>query len=88
MDRAFSSPSPDMIIDNESIQERLAWSAIDESDLGRVRELAPFADEIADTVINRFYSHILSFQKAAAMFGDAETIERVKAGQKRYFKEF
>jgi rsbT co-antagonist protein RsbR len=87
VDRVTISPSLDMIIDNESIQERLAWSAIDASDLGRIRELAPFADDIADTVIDRFYAHILSFEKAALMFRDEATIERVKAGQKKYFKE-
>lgn len=87
MDKAVASSSQDMFIDNESIQERLAWSAIDAADLERIRELAPFADEIADTVIERFYEHILRFEKASAMFADASTIERVKAGQKRYFKE-
>jgi rsbT co-antagonist protein RsbR len=87
MDRLLASSSPDVVINKESIQERLAWSAIDTSDLERIRELAPFADEIADTVIEQFYTHILSFAKAAVMFGDTDTIERVKAAQKRYFKE-
>ncbi len=87
MDDAYTSTPPEMLIDNESIQQRLAWSAIEPADLERIRELAPFADNIADTVIDRFYDHILSFEKASVMFADKATIKRVKAGQKRYFKE-
>lgn len=87
MNQAATFSSPELLIDNESIQQRLAWSAIDESDLERIRALAPFADDIADMVIDRFYQHILSFEKAAGMFRDEATIERVKAGQKRYFQE-
>jgi rsbT co-antagonist protein RsbR len=81
------SPHATASIDTETLQQRLAWSGIDPSDFLRIRELAPFADEIADTIIDRFYTHILSFEKAAAMFADETVIERVKMGQKRYFRE-
>jgi rsbT co-antagonist protein RsbR len=74
-------------MDAETIEQRLAWSGIDQSDFERIRDLAPFADQIADTIIERFYNHILSFEKAAAMFANGSVIERVKAGQKRYFRE-
>jgi rsbT co-antagonist protein RsbR len=87
MREASPEPSPEVRIDEASIQQRLAWSGIHEEDFRRIRRLAPFADEIADTDIERFYDHILSFEKAAVMFGDSSVIERVKAGQKRYFKE-
>ncbi|MEM8951639.1 MAG: hypothetical protein AAGA21_20515 [Pseudomonadota bacterium] len=39
---------------DQSVREHLAWSAIDKADLERVRDLAPFADDIADMVIERF----------------------------------
>jgi rsbT co-antagonist protein RsbR len=87
MDDGDHVSQPAYGMDAESIQERLAWSGIGQSDFDRIRDLAPFADEIADTIIDRFYNHILSFEKAAAMFADESVIERVKAGQKRYFKE-
>lgn len=87
MNESTSSSITDLDSVDQSIMERLAWYAIDAADFERVRELAPFADDIADTVIERFYAHILSFDKAAEMFADEATIGRVKAGQKRYFKE-
>ena len=82
MENMASSSIDDLDLIGQDVMERLAWCAIDKADLERVRELAPFAEDIADTVIERFYEHILSFDKAADMFADEATIDRVKAGQK------
>lgn len=87
MEKTASSSIDDLGSVDQSIMERLAWCAIDKADLERVRELAPFAEDIADTVIERFYEHVLSFDHAAALFANEDTIKRVKAGQKRYFLE-
>lgn len=87
MDDGASHVQPAPAIDQETVQQRLDWSGIEDADFARIRDLAPFADEIADTIIDQFYAHILSFEKAAAMFADETVIERVKTGQKRYFRE-
>lgn len=87
MEQTTSSSIDDLGSQDQSIMARLAWCAIEKADLERVRELAPFAEDIADMVIERFYEHVLSFDHAAAMFANEGIIERVKAGQRRYFLE-
>jgi hypothetical protein len=70
----------------DEIQQRLAWCAITADDLQRVQKLASWADDLAGPVIDRFYDHILAFETARGFFADAETISRIKAGQRRYFQ--
>ena len=73
--------------ESSEVEDTLSWFAISEDDRSRVNELAPLSDQVADEIIGDFYSHILSFEDASKQFSDEDQISRVKAGQKKYFKE-
>jgi len=70
-----------------SIDRLIEWFDISEEDVGNLQSLTEIADDVADDTIDAFYEHILKFEEAAAKFADGATLERVKAGQKRYFRE-
>jgi hypothetical protein len=42
---------------DEEIRRRLAWCAITDDDLVRVRQLATWADDLAGPIIDSFYDH-------------------------------
>jgi rsbT co-antagonist protein RsbR len=71
----------------ESDVDSLAWFDLGPSDRQETSALQPIADEVADEIIDDFYSHILGFDSAARQFASQNQIERVKAAQKQYFKD-
>jgi len=70
-----------------STADALAWFDLRPQDREQAAELAPISDQVADEIIDDFYKHILRFESAAQQFSSEKQIERVKAGQKRYFSE-
>jgi rsbT co-antagonist protein RsbR len=82
---ASSLRKPD--IGSTSTAEALAWFDLNLKDRDQAAELQPISDEVADEIIEDFYGHILRFESAAQQFSSEKQIERVKAGQKRYFTE-
>ena len=82
---ASSLLKPD--IGSTSTAEALAWFDLNLKDRDQAAELQPISDEVADEIIEDFYGHILRFESAAQQFSSDKQIERVKAGQKRYFTE-
>lgn len=71
----------------DAADDALAWFDLNVLDREQAAQLAPLGDEVADEIIEDFYRHILSFESAAQQFSSEEQIERVKAGQKKYFTE-
>jgi len=74
-------------IDADSLATALEWFDISESDRVAARDLAETADEVASSIIESFYDHLLSHPYAAQHFEDERQIEQVKQAQIRYFKE-
>ncbi|MGV8950195.1 MAG: protoglobin domain-containing protein [Cypionkella sp.] len=70
-----------------STAEALAWFDLSATDRDQAAELGPISGQVADEIIENFYGHILKFDHAAQQFSSDKQIERVKAGQKRYFTE-
>jgi rsbT co-antagonist protein RsbR len=87
MSTIISSSHDAAFTEASAVADTLSWFDITASDRERVIELAPLSDQVADEIINDFYTHILSFEDAASQFTDDKQIAQVKAGQKRYFKE-
>jgi rsbT co-antagonist protein RsbR len=71
---------------DEEIRRRLAWCAITDDDLVRVRQLATWADDLAGPIIDSFYDHILAFEAAQKFFHDPQAITRIKTAQRHYFQ--
>ncbi|MCI4664250.1 MAG: protoglobin domain-containing protein [Neomegalonema sp.] len=69
------------------IKKLLSWSAIEDADVERIASIASVSEDFSDAVIQKFYDHILSFEEAADMFASESTLERVKRGQKEYFRQ-
>jgi rsbT co-antagonist protein RsbR len=72
--------------DRRELADVFALFDITETDGECLRELAPYASEVADEVIDAFYDHILGFEHLKAKFADAGHFAKVKAGQKRFFE--
>lgn len=72
---------------DDTVAESLAWFDLSELDRQQASQLAPISDQAADQIIEEFFTHILSFERAADQFSSEAQIERVKAGQKRYFSQ-
>lgn len=83
MSKVISSSHPARSTDETD--NTLAWFDITKADKDCVRDLASLSDQVADEIIDEFYTHILSFEDASKQFSDDSQIARVKAGQKRYF---
>ena len=68
-------------------RDALAWFDLGRDDREQAARLAPVSDQVTGQIIDDFYDHILRFDSAARKFTSTEQIERVKAGQKKYFKD-
>lgn len=68
-------------------QDAFAWFDLTDSDKTRASLLGPISDEVADEIIEGFYTHLLNFEDAARRFSSDTQIERTKSAQKRYFRE-
>jgi len=63
------------------------WFDLSPEDRERTAELSEISDSVAEAIIESFYDHLLSDPVAAQHFHGPDHVERVKAGQLRYFKE-
>ncbi len=89
----FSSQLPEkfltlaelMGINEQELVRRKDFLQFGEDDEELLKKLSPLSESRADTVIEAFYEHLLSFEEMKAFFPDAATLARVKAKQKAYF---
>jgi rsbT co-antagonist protein RsbR len=76
-----------MGLTHEEVARRKDFLELGEQDIGRLRRLHDLAGRYADSVIEEFYSHLLSFQESRDFFKDSTVLQRVKLAQKSYFLE-
>jgi rsbT co-antagonist protein RsbR len=85
MPEKFLTLAEMMNISEQEIERRKQFLQFGPEDEERLRKLGPVAENYADTVIEAFYRHLLSFDEAKAFFTNPELLARVKARQKAYF---
>jgi rsbT co-antagonist protein RsbR len=69
----------------DELEQRLKFLELGTADEERLTGINELARRYADSVIDDFYQHLLSFPDASAFFSDPRTLERVKNMQKEYF---
>jgi rsbT co-antagonist protein RsbR len=72
-------------LDDNELESRRAFFALDADDLGRLGELRPFAEEHTDSIIDAFYEMLLKHPETRKFFPDETTVRRVKKLQRDYF---
>jgi rsbT co-antagonist protein RsbR len=80
-----SNLSQELNIDEDEIRRRKEFLEFGNEDVGRLTEINELALRYADSVIEDFYRHLLSFEETRAFFADAHLLARVKNAQKQYF---
>lgn len=75
----------DMDLSDPEIARRKEFLEFGEQDVAALRGLNDIAQKYADSVIDDFYEHLLSFDETRAFFKDPATLSRVKRMQKDYF---
>ncbi len=69
----------------EEIAKRRAFLEFGDEDIQDLVSIKEFAQEYADSVLEAFYKHLLSFEETRVFFQDPKLLERVKRLQKAYF---
>jgi len=67
------------------LAERMKFLQIEDADISRLTGINDLARRYADSVIEEFYRHLLSFADGRAFFTDEPTLQRVRNMQKEYF---
>ena len=65
---------------------RLAFLRIDETSRAALREFQPIVVRNIPQMLGRFYGHLKTEPKLAAMFASAATMERAKAAQAAHWR--
>ncbi len=71
--------------DCERREARKAFFGFGSEIAGKLTELAPFSNEIAEDLVEGLYKHILSFAGPAKFLSEPGLIERLRRIQKEYF---
>lgn len=74
-----------MNITGQELVRRKQFLEFGPEDEERLRKLASVSKTYAQTVIDAFYEHLMSFDEMRVFFADDELLARVKAKQKAYF---
>ncbi|WP_420004352.1 protoglobin domain-containing protein [Arenibacterium sp. LLYu02] len=74
-------------LDDSGFEQIKRWFDLTDEDRDKTRKLSQITDEVAQSIIDAFYTHLLSEPSAARHFRGKDHINRVKQGQMRYFKE-
>jgi rsbT co-antagonist protein RsbR len=78
--------APDALpITDEELDRRKAFLELRDEDIENLTGMAETASRYADSVIDSFYEHLLSFEEEAAFFKDPQVLEHVKSMQRKYF---
>jgi rsbT co-antagonist protein RsbR len=74
-------------ITEQELGSRKAFLEFRDADVDHLTAINDVARRYADSVIDDFYRHLLSFDDARAFFTDPQVLQRVKSLQKDYFLE-
>ncbi len=77
-------PIEDLILSKEERQLRKDYLQFTGQDVSLLKELDGLVHRHADTIIDKFYSHLLQFKETSAFLPDEETLKKVKRTQKEY----
>jgi len=71
----------------ELIEDRLRFIEIDESDIVELQQARQYIAPQIDSMLDRFYEHILSYPEFKALFEDGESIQRARDSQKQHWMD-
>ncbi|MFZ2853413.1 MAG: protoglobin domain-containing protein [Rhodocyclaceae bacterium] len=77
---------PETLLSDDEIRQRKAFLEFTDDDVAALAGVNEFAERYADSVIDVFYRHLLSFEETRAFFTDPDVLAHVRNMQKAYFK--
>jgi rsbT co-antagonist protein RsbR len=78
-------PSVGAEISEQELVRRKDFLEFRDDDLANLASINEVARRYADSVIEDFYKHLLSFEESSVFFRDPQVLERVKRAQQEYF---
>lgn len=72
-------------ITEQELLRRKDFLEFREDDVANLTEINDLARRYAESVIEEFYNHLLSFEETRTLFRDSEVLSRVKSRQQEYF---
>ena len=78
-------PSSSSDITEQELLRRKDFLEFREEDVANLATINDLARRYADSVIEDFYRHLLSFEETRTFFRDPEVLQRVKSAQQKYF---
>lgn len=85
VDDAATEPRASAEMTDEELFRRKQFLQFDANDEENLKSINDLARRYAQSVIDDFYEHLLSFDDTALFFADPATLERVKNAQQEYF---
>jgi PAS domain S-box-containing protein len=80
-----NDPSVSTDMTEQELMRRKDFLEFREEDVGNLTGINELARQYAESVIEDFYRHLLSFEETSAFFRDANVLQRVKSAQQQYF---
>jgi PAS domain S-box-containing protein len=78
-------PSVSADMTEQELIRRKDFLEFREEDIGNLTSIHELARRYADSVIDDFYKHLLSFEETGAFFRDPHVLQHVKSAQREYF---
>ncbi len=75
------------VLSEDEIRDRLAYLDLTERDVAMLRELERVFEPRMDEIADRFYQHLLAFEKTRRVFKDEAMVARLKEAQKAYLTQ-
>jgi rsbT co-antagonist protein RsbR len=72
-------------ITEQELMRRKDFLEFSDNDVANLIKINDLASHYAESVIEEFYKHLLSFEETRTFFQDPKTLERVKNAQQEYF---
>lgn len=76
---------PETLVSVEEIRQRKDFLEFTDDDVAVLAGVNGFAQRYADSMIDEFYRHLLSFEETRAFFTDPDVLAHVRNMQKAYF---
>ena len=81
----YRSPEAEADITEQELLRRKDFLQFHDEDVDNLTGINDLAQRYADSVIEDFYNHLLSFEETRTFFRDPEVLKRVKNTQQQYF---
>ena len=78
-------PSVGAEVSEQKVVRRKAFLEFRDDDLANLVSINDVARRYADSMIDDFYKHLLSFKQTSAFLHDAQGLERITTAQQQYF---